>query len=292
MQVVRVVVCVLCALILAITLIALGAAIAINSTVLNPEFIASELEDVDIHLMLTDQAKQEIPPALSFLNPIIDDAAVDLEPWIREQVLTVLHAVNAYLRGEQEFRIVISVEEAKSYLITRLNEVLISSPPPGFPQIPEGEVDAFVRVIEQELDAHIPDVLHIEESDLDEQTMAELRNARQLTSYLTTSLRVLPVIAVLMILVIALVLGWRSRPLSRYVGASFVLAGSLCLGVVLVVRSVLPAMMSPEVPSEVATALPDFISGISHPLVVYGAVVLLVGVGLVILSFRLKASEY
>ncbi len=292
MQVVRVVVCVLCALILAITLIALGAAIAINSTVLNPEFIASELEDVDIHLMLADQAKQEIPPALSFLNPIIDDAAVDLEPWIREQVLTVLHAVNAYLRGEQEFRIVISVEEAKSYLITRLNEVLISSPPPGFPQIPEGEVDAFVRVIEQELDAHIPDVLHIEESDLDEQTMAELRNARQLTSYLTTSLRVLPVIAVLMILVIALVLGWRSRPLSRYVGASFVLAGSLCLGVVLVVRSVLPAMMSPEVPSEVATALPDFISGISHPLVVYGAVVLLVGVGLVILSFRLKASEY
>ncbi len=292
MQVVRVVVCSLCALILTMTLVALGVAIAINATVLNPDFVASELDEVDIHVMLAEQAKQEIPPELSFLNPIIDDAAVDLEPWIREQVLTVLHAINAYLRGEQEFRIVISLEEAKSYLMTRLNEVLLNSPPPGFPQIPEGEVDAFVRVIEQELDANIPDVLEIEESDLDEQTMAEFRTARQFTSYLTMSLRILPVIALLMILVIALVLGWRGRPLSRYVGAAFVLGGGLCLGFVLFVRSVLPSRIAPDVPTEVAPALPDFISGISHPLLIYGVVVLLVGIGLVVLSLRLRSSEY
>lgn len=288
----RITVCVLCALVLFVTLVALGIAITVSQTVLNPSFVTSELEEIDVHLLAAEQLKQELPQEASFLAPIIDDAAGDLETWARQQVSAVVYAANAYLKGRQPFRVVISFEEPKSYLKMRLAEVLGDSPPQGFPNIPASEAEAFVEAVETEIDARIPDEMEVDEAYLGAETMSELRTARRYTGYVTTSLRVLPVVAAVMVLIIVLVQKGRGRPISRFTGTAFALGGAASLVTAFVVRSTLPGMVRPEIPTEIGVALPDIVNRCCQPLFIYGGIVLLVGLGLVALSFRLKSTEY
>ncbi len=291
MQIVRAVVTALCSIALIVTLVASSVALAVSSTVLDAEFVNAELEAVDVHLLIAEEIKKEVPPEATFLIPIIDEVAVDLQDWAREQVAAIVRGVNAYLKGQQDLVVVISLEEPKSYLKARLGDLLRETPPAGFEGIPPQQIESFVRTIEREIDARIPDLFEMDETYFDKETMAGLTAAQQYTGYLMLSLRVLPVIAVLMVLAIALVQRLRARPVTRWVGASLVAAGTASLGLALAVRSLLPPRVATGVPTEVAVALPDFIVRCSQPLLIYSGVVLLVGACLLLLSSLIRPAE-
>ena len=292
MRAVRTVTAILCAFVLVAALFLLGVAVSISTTILNPAFVVSELDSVPVHTIFAEEAKKQVPPEAAFLLPVIDEAAVDLEPWAKEQMAVVVRAASVYLKGQGQFRAVISLVEAKRYLETRVGEVLRESPPPGMESLNAQQLDSFVALIAQEVDKRFPDYLEITEAFLGEETMAGLRSAREFSGYVTWSLRLLPVIALVMILLIAATQAWRGRPVSRYIGAAFITAGGAGLIAALVARSTIPGMLSPEIPPEVSIVLPGLIDRCCNPLMIYSGVAALVGIGLVLLSFKLKPAEW
>lgn len=292
MTVLRIIVCGLCALVLAISVVAFGVIFAISQTILSPEFMISEVEEVDVHFMVADVMIQELPPEADFLIPIIEEGAADLEAWATEQVNQVVRAFSAYLKGQQELRVAISFVEAKEYLTMRLSEIAQGPRPEGFPPVPDEHMETFTREVIRNIDEQLPDTLVIDEAFLGEETMTELRTVRQYTGYAMMALRVLPVIALVMVLLIALMYWWRGRPIAGFTGAALLLGGAVSLAMALAVRALLPdRVLPPDAPPEVALALPDFISRVSQPLLIYGIVLALVGAVLLFVFFRLRSSE-
>ena len=71
-----------------------GLALMLNNTLLNPDFVVSELNKLDVSSLARDMISaqiplEQIPLEGEFITEILDDTIADLEPWIREQVNTV-----------------------------------------------------------------------------------------------------------------------------------------------------------------------------------------------------------
>ena len=291
MNTVRIGIAALCAVLLAVTMVLLGVAISVSVTILNPDFVVAELDDVPVHTLFAEEAKKQVPPEGAFLLPLIDEAAADLELWEREQIEVVVHASETYLKGDQAFSATISLEEPKRYLAERLEETLLDTGLPGLNTFNAQQQRMFLEQIQREVDARIPDRFEITEAFIDAETLAGMRAAREYAGYVSMSLWLLPIIALLLVLLIAWVRAWRGRPVTRPVGTAFVVAGIGSLMVRVVAPPALAGMAPSGVPTEMRPVLAEFISRCFEPLLVYGVVVILVGAMLVLLSFRLRPAD-
>jgi len=73
------------AFLLTINLVFLGIAIAVNSTALNPDFVVSEMDKLDVYYLATNQMKAQLPTAElpiedAYLTQLIDKPPADLKP--------------------------------------------------------------------------------------------------------------------------------------------------------------------------------------------------------------------
>ncbi|MFW6056546.1 MAG: hypothetical protein ACOC9B_04480 [Chloroflexota bacterium] len=291
MNIVRVGVSSLCAVILAVALLGLGISGTASSMVLDSTFIRSELQRTDAYLLLFEEARERIPSELSFLLPIIDEAEADLEPWAREQVTHVVLAGHAYVTESKEFDAVVSLREAKSYLMTRLQSMMANGLPEGFPEVPSSHEEAFLDLIEREVDARLPARLVVDETVVGDEFMMELRKARRYAGYATTGLWVLPIVAIVMILVIAFVQTWRGGLISAYAGAAFIASGAASVILTFATRQLAPGLLGVAVPAVVEPVIPGFVYRVTGPLLLYGVISLAIGVALVIVAYRLLRSK-
>ncbi|MFO8143894.1 MAG: hypothetical protein R6T78_04400, partial [Dehalococcoidales bacterium] len=61
-------------------------------TVLQPEFVISQMEGLDVTALSKDLIREQVPPEIEsmlseeYISGLIDEVVADLEPWIREQV--------------------------------------------------------------------------------------------------------------------------------------------------------------------------------------------------------------
>ena len=282
----------LCGIVLVLCLVALGPAITLWQTVLNPDFVTSRLDVIDAPMLVAEQVKHEMPSDTEWLYPVIDKAAADLEAWSLEQISTIARTAIGYIKGEQEFHAVISLVELKTYLNTHLGDLLLELPSDVLPPFPPGQMDMLVQVVGNQLLAMAPDTLQIDESFLDEQMLAQLHNARDLTASLRTVLTVAPIVALLMLLGIALVQRFRPRPTFRYVGIPLAIAGITCLVLALLLPSLVWGAIAGQLPPEVVPVVPGIVNDCCTPLFIYSGVLLLVGLGLVGLSFILRTPHY
>ena len=97
-----------------------GIAFAINRTVLNPDFLVSELDTLDVPSLAEDVLKEQIPEEVRGIIPpelideVLDDVVTALEPWVREQASVAIYAGYDYLLGKSEnLSLVIDVEPVK-----------------------------------------------------------------------------------------------------------------------------------------------------------------------------------
>ena len=288
----RTAVSVLCGIVLVLCLVVLGPAITLWQTVLNPEFVASKLDVVDAPALMADRLKQELPQGTEWLEPIIDTATADLESWANEQVAVVATAATAYLKGEREFRAVISLTEFKSYLQTHLDELLTGLPLDELFNLPPGQMDMFLQVVGGQIATLAPDTLVIDETSLDAETMSALQTGRAYTATLRTVLTLTPIVALVMALVIALVQRFRPRPTLRYLGIPLAIAGATCLVLAFLIPSLVWGQVAGQLPPEVASVVPGIVNDCCTPLFVYSAALILVGLGMVGLSFLFRPTEY
>jgi len=286
----RTVVSVLCGVVLVVCLVVLGPAIALRQTVLNADFVTARMELVDAPALIADQLKQQLPPDTEWLHPIIDTATTDLESWSNEQLATLARSAIGHIKGEQEFRAVVSLTELKTYLQLHLGDLLEQLPPDVLP-FPPTQMEMFIGLAASQVPSMVPDVLEIDESFLDEEMLAQLQTARDYTATLRTILRVIPIVAVAMVLAIVLVQRLRPRPTLRYLGVPHAIGGLTCLVLALLVPSLVWGAVAGRIPPEVAPLVPGIVSDCCQPLYVYSGILLLVGIGMVGLSFVFRTED-
>ncbi|MCK9356199.1 MAG: hypothetical protein M0R22_03495 [Dehalococcoidia bacterium] len=280
-----------CGVVLAISVVLLEVAIALSSTVLNPAFVSSQLADLELHPLVAAEAEKRLPPEYGFMSDLIAEAAPELEAWAHEQLATVVYAAGAYLKGEGELRAVVSLEEPKLVLATHIEAAARNLTLPLLQFIPADQRDAFLALMLKEMDNRIPDQVEIDETYLGADTVARLHQARQYVAYVIWLRRLLPVVCLLAIIGIAAACSWQIAAADRYVGAALGVAGLIALVVALVARSRLTDSLPAGIPEQFLGFVPGFIADCCRPLILYGVVTLVVGVGLVLLSLDWKRRK-
>jgi len=275
--------------ILVIALVALGVVITINHTILNPNFVISELDKLDAYSIIAEQVKNQVPQEEPYMAQIVDETLTELEPWLREQAVTVVNSGYAYLKGEEELNIVIPLEQLRTSLKENLAQAIRESPPPELEGLPPAQMEVFISQACAEIDSQIPQWIEINEALLGPEIVTQLQKAKEIIGYIEIGDKALIGLAALLILIIALIQWWRVKPITRYIGISFTTAGASSLVGTIVATHFNFQAIHLDIPPEIGAKLPQLISDCVYPLQIYSVGVLIVGIGLIVLSVKLKS---
>lgn len=283
----------LCSL-LVLCLFILGIITTISLTILNPEFVTSELDKFDIYSVVIDKFTAQLP--IEGAQEAIDTIITDLKPWLKEQTNTAIYAGYAYLKGNRELNIVIPLESLKLSLKQNLRQYAISSLPPELAGLPEDVIETYLSQAYDKIDTLIPKQFEITETSLGKETMAVLEQAKQIVSYIKLTYVAAVVLAILMVLFIAMVHRWRTKPLARSIGISFITVGITTAIMVIISRAgdtianLLP--INNELIPGLQEKLAQLVTEVTAPLLIYGIAFLITGIILIIISVLVKSPEY
>jgi len=281
---------------LTVTLIALGIVITFNLTMLNPDFVISEFNKTDAYSIIANQVREQIPTEDPYIARIADESITELEPWLEVQVNAVIYNGYAYLKGNQELNIVIPLEEVRTCVKDNVDQVVLESLPPELEGVTQSQIQAFLMPIYAEIDSQIPPQIEINEALLGPEVTAQLQKTQQIVGYIEIGYKALIGLAALLIFLIALLQWWHVKPISRYIGIPFTIAGALSLIGSILARSLIPSFLPGtiplEIPPEIMSILPPLITDITSPLQIYSIALLIVGIILIVLSIKLKPPGY
>jgi len=100
-----------------LSLSSFGTIYALDKTMLNADFMASEFNKLDITSLIKDEVHQRVPPELKAITPTLDRVIADAEPWIKEQASLAIHAGYDYIQGRsQSLNIVFDLEPLKEQM--------------------------------------------------------------------------------------------------------------------------------------------------------------------------------
>jgi len=274
--------------ILVIALVALGVVITINHTILNPNFVISELDKLDAYSIIADEVRNQVPREEPYTAQSVDETLTELELWLKEQVATVVNSGYAYLKGEKELNIVIPLEQVRTSLKENLAQAIRESPPPELEGLPPSQVEVFISQACAEIDSQIPPQIEINEALLGPEIVTQLHKAKEIIGYIEIGYKALIGLAAVLILIIALIQWWRVKPVARYIGISFTTAGALSVVGTIVAAHLDFQAIHLDIPPEIGAKLPQLISDCVYPLQIYSVGVLIVGIGLIVLSVKLN----
>ncbi|MBM3141426.1 MAG: hypothetical protein FJ005_00055 [Chloroflexi bacterium] len=273
----------------------LGITITINLTILNPDFVVSELDKLDVYSVVVEQAKVQLP-AQEFIKPeVVDSMLAELKPWLREQASTVIRAVYAYLKGEQELNVTVLLEPVRSVVKQNVRQAILESLPPELQGAPQSQIDAYMSQVYVEIDKAIPASFELNEAVVGSQMIAQLEQVKQAIGYVDTTYKALIALAVLLVLLIALVHWWQPKPITRAIGIVFIIAGVTCI-----LGSLLDLLISQAL-SRLAgessmlfglqAKLPQLAADLTPPMRMYGIGFLSAGIVLIIISVLFRSPE-
>ena len=110
--------------VLVVFLVTLGIVVTINHTILNPDFVISELDKLDAYSIIADQVKTQLPEEEPYIVQVIEETLAELEPWLKDQTATVVYSGYAYLKGKEELNIVIPLEQVRANLKENLSPAI------------------------------------------------------------------------------------------------------------------------------------------------------------------------
>lgn len=275
--------------ILVVALIALGVVITINHTILNPDFVIAELDKLDIYSIITDQLKGQLPQEEPYIAQVVDETVAELKPWLKEQTATVVYSGYAYLKGEEELNIVIPLEQVRASLKENLAQAIRESPPPELEGVSSSQIEIFISQAYAEIDSQIPQQIEVNEALLGPEIVTPLQKAKEIISYIELGYKALIGLAALLVLFIALLQWWHAKPITRYIGIPFTIAGAISLIGALLARFIIFQIIPVDIPAEIAAMLPQLISDFSYPLLIYSIGILIVGIALIVVSVKLKS---
>jgi len=273
-----------------------GLALTLNYTILNPDFVVSTLNRLDISSLagefLSQQIHQQIPQGEPRLAEVLDDTIADLEPWIKEQASTVTYSSYDYLMGRsQSLSVTISLEPVKESLRDNLREAFLQSPPPELKGLPPAEVERYFDEFYQGLTREIPSTFEFNESSLSPEVLTRLEQAKQGISYFQLGYKAL--IGFILLLILGIILINREvKGATRGLGITFITYGVLEYGGIFAAKYFAGAQL-PQlgIPESLQAQLPQLIGDFLAPLEMFSIGIGIAGVVLLIVSFVYKPRE-
>ena len=280
-------------LLLFLSLSVFGLVLTINQTFLNPEFVVSQVDRLDIASLAGEMLSEQVPPEVEqfmgeMVAEVVDDTIADLEPWMKQQVSTGIYSFYDYLEGRsQSLSLVISLEPVKESLRDNLREAVLESPPPelaGFsPDLIESYLDTFYQ--------QIPSTFELNEASLSPQVMAQLEQAKQFIGYSNIGYQALIGFILLLILLI-IVINRQVRGSTRGLGTTFLSCGALSYIGVLVTKNIAGTQLTQlDMPVYLQAWIPQLLADTLAPLEIYSIGLVAVGVVLLVVSFVYKRGE-
>jgi len=269
-----------------------GLALTLNYTVLNPDFVVSELDRLDISSLARGLLSQQIPQSGQFMAGAIDSAITDLEPWIKEQANTVIHSGYDYLKGKsQNLNLVISLEPAKEKLKESLRKAILQSPPPELQRLPPAEQERYFTEFYQSFAREIPSKFEFNESSLSLEVKTGLEQAKQYIGYFQLGYKAL--IGFMLFLILCIILIHRQvKGATRSLGSTFLTYGVLEYAGIFAAKYFAGTQLGQlQIPAPLQTWLPQFLSDFLAPLEMFSLSLLIAGVVLIIVSFVYKPRQ-
>lgn len=270
-----------------------GFVFTLNNTILNPDFVVSELDKLDITSLVRDlvseQIATQIPPGLEFMAEVIDDTIADLDPWIKEQTRNAIYSGYDYFLGKsQSLNLVISLEPVKEKLRDNAWAALLKSPPPELAMLPQTMWEQYFNQFYEEFAGQIPSTFEFNQEPLSPEVSAQLEQVREAISYTQQGYNVLIGFIALLVLGIIL-LNRQVRGTTRKLGTIFLTYGaSQYAGIFVAKHFAGPQLAQLPIPSQLQAWLPQLVNDFLAPLEMFSLGLLIGGVVLLIVSFVYK----
>jgi len=278
-----------------LSLSVLGLAFAMNRTVLNPDFVISHIDRLDVPSLAEGMLIEQIPEEVGFMAEYLDDAVTDLEPWINEQVRTAVYASYYYLLGKsRSLSLVINMEPMKQSLRDGLWQTLVASPPPELQGVPPALVEQYFNEFYHEFSEQIPPTIEINESVIGPEVMGTLEQVRHYIGYLQIAYRA--AIGATIAIIVGIVFLYRQvRGATRSIGIPCLSCGiSTYVGTVIIKHFVVTQIALVGLPAQLQAWLPQFLNDALAPLQMFGIGLMVAGTTLLIVSvvYKRRSSAY
>jgi len=275
-----------------VSLSVFGVAFAANRTFLNPDFVISQLDRLDVPSLAEGMLIEQIPEEMEFMAEALDDVITDLEPWIREQVSTAVYAGYDYLLGKSEsLSLVIDMGPMKESLRDSAWQAFLASPPPELQGIPPALVEPYFDEYYGEFSEQIPATVEINESMIGPEIMARLEQARRYIGYLQLAYRV--AIGAMIAIIVGLVfLHRRVRGATRSIGIPCLTCGISTYVSTVVIKYFAGMQMAQfGLPAQLQAWLPQFLNDALAPMQMFGIGLMAAGTALLIVSVVYKRRQ-
>jgi hypothetical protein len=298
MKAFKIVVLVILGILLSLSLLIFGPALMVNQSVLNPDFIADRVDEVDIVELTDEIILEEVPPEAAdfmgeILHPVLHFTIGEIEPWLKEQARNVIHVFYDYIEGRNDtLSLIISVEEKVKNFRDNLLDAILTSPPAELLGLNAEEIEAEFNVYFDQIDEEIPSAIELDEMLLDTEVMQQIERAKQYVGYFNTGFIILIAFSLLMILLIILT-HFSVKGSTRQLGFTFLSVGVVSLVGAFVIRSVANSQLATiDMPAALQTWAPNVVFDVLLPLGIYAIGLIVVGIALTVVSFVYKRDKY
>ena len=284
-------------ILLFLSLSVFGLVLTINQTILNPDFVVSQVNKLDISSLAGEFISEQIPSGQipqgeELMAEVIDDTLADLEPWIKEQLNTAIYSGYDYLTGEsQSLSLVISTDQLKETLRDNLKSAFMQSIPPELAGAPPAMVEAYFDDYYQQLSGEIPATIDIGEDMLGPEVMNNIAVAREYIGYIQIAYKAL--IGIILVLIgLILLIHRQVRGATRQLGITFLVYGVPGYVGIFILKNYamqqLTQLTQFNLPAMFQAWLPQFVDDFLAPLEMFTLGILIGGVVLLVVSFVYK----
>ena len=266
-----------------------GLALMINQTILNPDFVVSEVDKLDLAPLVQEFISEQVSQEEEFVVNAVDDTVADLEPWMKEQAGTLIFASYDYLMGRsQGLNLAISLEPMKQSLRDNFRQAFLESPPPEVAGLSPAELEQYFDQYYQEFSEDMPTTLDLRESLFPAEVQATLGQVREIIDYFKLGYNGL--IGFILLLILGIILINRQvRAASRSLGITFLTYGVLeCAGIFVGKRFLGTELMQLDVHPSLQAWVSQLFGDLLTPLEMFSIGLAVVGLALVIVSVVYK----
>ncbi|MFC1932023.1 hypothetical protein ACFLXU_00090 [Chloroflexota bacterium] len=270
-----------------------GTLYALDKTFLNPDFITSELDRLDVSSLAGELFSIEAPPEAPYLDEAIEKTIVDLEPWLKEEINTAIYSSYDYLMGKtQRLMVTIPTQLFRDSLRDNLWEAFSESPPPELEGLPPAIKERyFNEAYDQLVGDAIPPTIEFTESSLPPEVLTTLEQVRQAMSYYQLAYNAL--IGFMALMVIGIILISRQViDITRRLGTPCLTYGAIGYASIFATKYFIgKGVTLPDLPPSLQTWMSQFIINSLVPMEIFSLALLITGIVLVVVSFVYKPRQ-
>jgi len=277
----------------------------LRDTVLDPDFAVSMIEEADLAPLAEELVETMIPeeglPQDFSIEPYLDDIAVALEPWVKEQADDVIPKLYDYiLQKHPDYYEVISLELPEGIFRDAFEEAFLESPPPEMSGLSQAELrqefDEYYSKFEAEIPSGIEiDLDALETPDQMAKSLAEaeeaLAEARRYIGYFNLGYGLL--IGFIVLLIAGIIFIYREvKGTTRILGITFLVYSIFGLIAVFVTRGIAGSQIARlDIPASLQTWLTQLINSSLTPLLILTIILMVVGAVLLTVSFIYRRRQ-